>query len=156
MGQAAGLGLLRPVEPADVAIFYDQQDDAEAAAMAAFPVRDRDTLEAHWTRILADPTVIARTVLDDGMVAGNLVSFVAEGRREIGYWLGRAFWGHGLATRALAEFLGLIEVRPLFARVAEHNTGSRKVLSRNGFREVRRHRLADDDVVEVEFRLDAC
>ena len=28
-----------------------------------------------------------------------------DGRRLIGYWVGMEFWGRGLATRALAEFV---------------------------------------------------
>ena len=44
---------------------------------------------AHWTKILADETVIKKTVLFDGRVAGNVVSFEQECEREVGYWIGR-------------------------------------------------------------------
>jgi len=148
------MGLLRPVEPDDIQIFFAHQDDAEAAALAAFPRRDREAHAAHWARILADDDVLARTVLDAGQVAGNVVSFTAEGHRKVGYWLGRSFWGHGLGTAALAEFLGLVPARPLYADVAEHNTAGRKVLARNGFTQIGRRSYPDDEVVELEFRLD--
>jgi RimJ/RimL family protein N-acetyltransferase len=101
--------------------------------MAAFPARDEDAFMAHWTKILADPTVTARTVLLDEQVAGNVVSFEHEGHREVGYWIGREFWGHGVATRALLVFLNLVPSRPLYAGVAPHNSASIRVLEKCGF-----------------------
>jgi RimJ/RimL family protein N-acetyltransferase len=48
----------------------------------------------------------------------------------------QARWGEGLASAALTEFLRIETARPLFASVAEHNTGSVKVLTRAGFTHV--------------------
>ena len=59
-----------------------------------------------------------------------------EGETEITYWLDRPFWGHGIATEALKLFLTVVPTRPLHARVASDNTGSRRVLAKAGFREV--------------------
>mgnify|MGYP002354569524 FL=1 len=69
--------------------------------MADFPIRTEADFYTHWHRIMADPLNILRTVLYEGQVAGNVVSFILEGRREVGYWLGREFWGRGIATAAL-------------------------------------------------------
>ena len=110
---------LRAVTEDDLPIFFDHQRDPEANRMAAFPPRDRDAFTAHWTTILRDTSVVVRTVLLDGEVAGNVVAFDFEGRREVGYWIGRAFWGKAVATRALRAFLGEVTERPLFAGVAE-------------------------------------
>ncbi len=44
--------------------------------------------------------------------------------------------GEGLASVALSEFLRVDATRPLFARVAEHNIGSAKVLARAGFLQI--------------------
>ena len=97
--------------------------------MAGFPARDRVPFMAHWNRILEDESVVKKTVLFEGDVAGNIVSFVNSGEREVGYWIGREFWGRGVATRALAEFLRLEARRPLYASVA-----SIKDLENCGFR----------------------
>jgi len=51
-------------------------------------------------------------------------------------WIDPARWGEGLASAALGEFLRIETARPLFARVAEHNTGSAKVLARAGFTQI--------------------
>jgi RimJ/RimL family protein N-acetyltransferase len=124
---------IRPVREDDLPILFEHQRDPEANAMAAFPPRDRDAFIAHWTKILSDRSCIARTVELDGVVAGNVGSFEFEGRREVGYWIGRTFWGRGVATRALAAFLREDTRRPLFAGVAPHNAGSIRVLEKCGF-----------------------
>ncbi len=101
--------------------------------MAAFPGRDRDAFMAHWARILDDGAAITKTIVLDGRVAGNVGCWELLGERLVGYWIGREFWGRGIATRALLEFLGHVMVRPLFARVAKHNIGSIRVLEKCGF-----------------------
>ena len=125
--------LLRDVAEADLPIFFEQQLDQDATQMAAFPARNRDAFMAHWAKILRDATVTTKTILVDGHVAGNIVSWQQFGEREVGYWIGKQYWGKGIATRALAMFLGQVEARPLYAHVAKHNIGSRRVLEKCGF-----------------------
>lgn len=124
---------LRDVQESDLVIFFEQQRDPLANQMAAFPARDKDVFMAHWTKIMKDESTLLKTILFKGQVAGNLVSFVLAGQREVGYWLGREFWGKGIATRALQEFLRQIDERPLYAHVAKHNIGSLRVLEKCGF-----------------------
>jgi RimJ/RimL family protein N-acetyltransferase len=127
---------LREVIEADLADFFTNQLDPEANRMAAFTAPDPADLAAfttHWSRLLADPTVTVRTVLVDGQVAGNVLLFPHAGQPEVGYWLGRRFWGRGVATRALAMFLEVVPIRPLYARVAKDNAGSVRVLAKCGF-----------------------
>ncbi len=136
LDRLAGEVLLRNVEEGDLPIFFDQQQDADANHMAAFTARnpaDRAAFMAHWARILADETITKQTIVVDGQVAGNVVSFEQGGKREGGYWIGKSFWGKGVATRALSEFLHHIEVRPLYAYVAKDNLASRRVLEKCGF-----------------------
>jgi RimJ/RimL family protein N-acetyltransferase len=73
-----------------------------------------------------------------------------EGEREVGYWLGREFWGRGIATEALSQFLGVVKTRPLFAHVAKHNHGSRRVLEKCGFKVIGedKYTIPANDVVE--------
>jgi RimJ/RimL family protein N-acetyltransferase len=125
---------LRDVIETDLSIFYEQQVDPEATRMADFPTRTREAFMAHWTKIMADPSVQIQTILFNGEVAGNIVCFEQLGEREVGYWLGKEYWGKGVATRALEEFLKTIETRPLYAHVAKHNIGSRRVLEKCGFK----------------------
>jgi RimJ/RimL family protein N-acetyltransferase len=125
---------LRDIQESDLPIFFEQQRDPVANQMAAFPARDRDTFMAHWAKLMKDEIITLKTILFEEQVAGNLVSFKLTEKREVGYWLGREFWGKGIATRALSEFLKQIEERPLFAHVAKHNIASLRVLEKCGFR----------------------
>lgn len=125
--------LLRDVTEGDLPIFFEQQLDPDANQMAAFPARDRDAFMAHWTKILGDETIIIKTILFDGHVAGNMVSFEQFDKRQVGYWIGKEYWGKGIATTALSEFLGHVKARPLYAHVAKHNIASIRVLEKCGF-----------------------
>lgn len=133
---AKGQVELREVTEDDLPIFFEHQLDPEANRVAAFTDRDpadRDGYMARWAEILADETIIKRTILFDGAVVGNILSFVGSGKREVGYWLGREHWGKGIATRALSEFLSTETTRPLHASAAKDNVGSVRVLENNGF-----------------------
>jgi RimJ/RimL family protein N-acetyltransferase len=130
---------LRQVEPTDIPVFYEHQAAPESVRMVAFASRDREAHAAHLERILTDPQVVIRTIVEDDAVAGQVLSFPRDGVREVGYWLGRQFWGRGIATAALGEFLRIDPSRPLHGVVAEHNAASRRVLAHHGFVLVGRH-----------------
>ncbi len=125
--------LLLDVTKDDLPIFFEHQLDPDANQMAAFPARDREAFTAHWTKILGDGAITKKTILFDGQVAGNIVSFEQSGEPQVGYWIGREYWGKGVATRALSEFLGHVKARPLYAHVAKHNIASIRVLEKCGF-----------------------
>jgi len=128
---------LRAVQDEDLPIFFIQQLDPDANYMAAFTAKDPSdeaAFQRHWQRIRADATVIIRTILAGQQVAGSISSYEEEGRPEVTYWLGREFWGKGIATQALTQFLAEVEPRrPIHARVAKDNHGSRRVLEKAGF-----------------------
>jgi RimJ/RimL family protein N-acetyltransferase len=129
--------VLRGVVDSDLPIFFEQQLDKEANWMAAFTAKDptdREAFMAHWARIRGDETTINQTILYDGRVAGSVASYQEEpGKPEVTYWLGREFWGQGIATRALATFLERMTTRPVYARAAKDNAGSLRVLEKCGF-----------------------
>lgn len=124
---------LRDVTEDDLPIFFEHQKEPEATQMAAFPARDRETFMAHWNRILGNENILKKTILADGYVAGNIVSFEQCGEQEIGYWIGKQHWGQGIATQAVAQFLNSIHTQPLYAHVAQHNIASIRVLQKCGF-----------------------
>jgi RimJ/RimL family protein N-acetyltransferase len=130
--------LLRDVRDEDLPVFFEQQLDAEANFMAAFTAKDptdREAFIAHWHKNLANQTSINRTILFNGQVAGSVSSYEDEGRPEVTYWLGREYWGKGIATWALKELLAHHSpARPMYARVAKDNPGSRRVLEKCGFK----------------------
>jgi RimJ/RimL family protein N-acetyltransferase len=126
---------LRDVGQADLEEFFAQEHDPEAVQRSNFPPREREVFMTHWTtKVLGDPTVFVQAVTVDGELAGNVVAWWGEGRRFIGYWLGRRYWGRGIGTQALALFLEREKARPLYADPFVGNTGSVRLLERHGFR----------------------
>ena len=150
--------LLRDVTQEDLPIFFEHQADPESFEMAGFTPRERDAFEAHWAKILGNESIATKTILFDGHVAGNVVCFERLGVREVGYWIGKEYWGKGIATSALSQLLGLVGARPLYARVAKHNIGSIRVLEKCGFELVDEQQGPPDahgeEVTEVVLKLE--
>ena len=157
------MGLLRDVRDDDLDSFFEHWTDPDANRMAAFTSADpsdRAAFDARWERLRSSPAVTNRTIVVDGAVAGVIGSWDNDGERELTYWLGREHWGKGIATRALAEFVGEVEpTRPLHAATAHDNVGSQRVLEKCGFVRVGSGRgfatARGEEIDETLFRLDA-
>src|SRR6266540_3871986 len=143
------MAVLRDVIEDDLEVFFDQQNDPEAIQMAVWPARERDAFFEHWRNILRTDSLVAKTILDGKDVAGNIGSFERDGKRYVGYWLGREYWGRGLATKALAELVQELD-RPLYAEVATTNVGSVRVLEKFGFTVVGTETEQDETFGEIE------
>ncbi len=135
---------LRPVIEADLPILFEHQADPISNQMAAFPPREKEAFMAHWSKIMVNKTITIKTILYHNQVAGNIISFETFVHREVGYWLGKEFWSKGIATQAVALFLPELKTRPLYAHVAKHNIGSRRVLEKNGFS------ICGEDIIQDE------
>ena len=130
---------LRPTEIADLDTLFQYQLDKEGGYLAAFMPKDPTDKTAYinkYTKLLSDPTANNQTILLDDKIVGSIAKFIIEGDTEITYWIDRKFWGQGIATKALTEFLAIETVRPIFGRVAFDNFGSQKVLEKCGFDKV--------------------
>lgn len=122
--------------PQELESFFLFQLDKEASHLAAFTSndsRDKTAYIKRFTKLLDDPTVNSRTIKVDNEIAGSIAKFEINGDAEITYWIDRKFWGKGVATSALKTFLMVEQTRPIYARVAFDNIGSRKVLENCGF-----------------------
>lgn len=130
---------LRDVTEDDLRTLFEQQLDPAANYMAAFGAEDpadRNAFMARWTKILANATINAhnaQAILSGGQVAGSILHFDMFGVPSVGYWLGKPYWGKGIATQALAQFLRQVTTRPLYARAATDNIASIRVLQKCGF-----------------------
>jgi RimJ/RimL family protein N-acetyltransferase len=130
---------LRPVQDGDLDALFEQMRDPEGVRMAAFTPEDpdnRNAFDAHMASVRSSPDITLRAVICDGHLAGSIASFPAGGQTEVTYWIDRAAWGKGIATRALALLLELVTARPLYARAASDNAASLRVLQKCGFKAV--------------------
>src|SRR3954447_23516138 len=130
---------LRQVLPEDLPVHFEQQRDPASVALAAVPRRAlaavrgraRAAGDASWAGLLADDTVLLRSIVADDLLVGSALSFVRDGVREVGYWIGREHWDRGIASRALPLLLAELDERPLHATVAAHNPASVRVLEKS-------------------------
>lgn len=127
---------LRKTVAGDLELFFRFQLDKESNYLAAFTAKDPNDKTAYiekYSKFLFDPTITNMTILLNGEIVGSIAKFVMFGEAEITYWIDRKFWGHGIATKALLEFLKIEKTRPIYGRTAFDNAGSQKVLEKCGF-----------------------
>jgi RimJ/RimL family protein N-acetyltransferase len=67
------------------------------------------------------------------VLVGYISCFPADGQDHVGYWIDRAYWGKGIASRALRLLLEEVTRRPLVAVAATGNGASLRVLRKCGF-----------------------
>ncbi len=128
--------ILRKTALSDLERLFIFQLDKEANHLAAFTSKDPTDKTAYiqkCSKFLDEPTINNQTILVDNVIAGSIAKFEIEGNAGITYWIDKKYWGKGIATKALHEFLKLEKTRPLFAQVAFDNFGSQKVLEKNHF-----------------------
>jgi len=62
---------------------------------------------------------------------------VMKKNAELGYWLGEAYWGHGIITQAIPQMIGFafstFDIDRIYARPFGNNTASQRVLEKTGF-----------------------
>jgi RimJ/RimL family protein N-acetyltransferase len=128
--------MLREVYESDIAVLFEHQLDTVSNWQVAFTHEDptdENAFNEHISKVLSDETVVMKTIIQDNEVAGYMTKYVLDGAPQIGFVLGREFWGKGIATESLREFLSIISDRPIYARTAFDNEGSMRVLQKLGF-----------------------
>ena len=130
--------MLRNVVEGDLRTFFEHQRDPEAASMAAFPPREWEAFISHWRHnVLGGQANEVRTIPVDDQVAGYVSSWEQEGRRLVAYWVGREYWGRGIAYRAAKQVLdhgfGVLKLREIVSFTAAVNERSRRLMERLEF-----------------------
>jgi RimJ/RimL family protein N-acetyltransferase len=154
---------LRNVVQSDLPIFFAQQLDPIANQNACFHIprsfKQRGFHDS-LVQILSDKSVNVKTVLHGEQIVGHVASYVdfGFGKPEVTYWIGKEYWGKGIATKALSKFLELTNVRPIFGRAARDNIGSLRVLEKCGFKMYGKDsaysNVRGEQVEELIFKLD--
>ncbi len=141
---------LRPLRPEDADAIHRLVNDWEVVRMLSrlpfpYPRALTDEWIASTAAQIADGTAyhLAITGEENGaeMLIGCIGLRLDEAPRvaDLGYWVGRRFWGHGVATEAASRAarwaLANLPIDSLRACVAIDNPASAAVLLRAGFRE---------------------
>lgn len=76
--------------------------------------------------------------IDDEIVGGIGIFKISGHKAELGYWLGRAYWGKGIMTEVVKEItkygFNELGLRRIYASVFPHNKPSMRVLEKAGYK----------------------
>jgi len=110
----------------------DQEALRQAGAGSSF--KTVEEYSAHLEKV-HKAGAVTKVVLLEGELVGSIAAFDRFGKREISYWIGRKYWGRGIATRAVGAWLQQFEIPEggLYARVMTDHPASARVLQKNGF-----------------------
>lgn len=138
---------LRPWQPEDAPSLAEQANNRNiwnnVRDIFPHPYTPEDA-RAYIELAANKPRIEDMAIVVEGRAVGGL-GFVPQNdveryNAELGYWIGEAYWGRGLASEAVAGFIpyvfGQSEIKRLFAWVYDRNYGSMRVLEKNGFRKV--------------------
>jgi 8-oxo-dGTP diphosphatase len=140
--------ILRPLVPEDAAAMHWLVNDWEVTRnLATVPFPYPRELADDWIqstrRSLAEGRAYQLAITgregDDEILVGVVGLRIAERTGRLGYWVGRRFWGHGVATEAAGRLarwaFANLDLDRLEAGVIIDNPASAAVLRRIGFRE---------------------
>ena len=138
--------LLRPWQAEDAAWLYEYAKDPAVGPSAGWPAhRDLEESHALICTALNGPACYAICEKACGHPIGTIelklpgkTELTARATEcELGYWLGRAFWGRGIMTKAVEEMcrtgFEAWDIVRIYAEPFAHNAGSRRVLEKAGF-----------------------
>jgi 8-oxo-dGTP diphosphatase len=142
--------MLRPLVPDDAEAMHSLVNDWEVTRnLATVPFPYPRELADEWIqstrRLLAEGHAYELAITgregDNEILVGVAGLRIASGVGRLGYWVGRRFWGHGVATEAVGRLarwaLANLDLDRLEAGVIIDNPASAAVLRRIGFRHVR-------------------
>ncbi len=138
--------VLRQLQDCDAARISEYGTDIDVARMTGsfphpFPLLSAEfkimDLRAQQRRGLAHPYVVTRKGDDELIGVSDLFKRNPDSLWEIGYWIGRPFWGHGYVTEACTALLREADIhlgpQDRIAGVFTDNLGSAQVLKKLGF-----------------------
>jgi RimJ/RimL family protein N-acetyltransferase len=123
-------------DAANVAQLVGDEEVSKWTSNIPFPYSEQDAIAWISTTALDSSRNPYAVELDGRLVA--CVSYWPHepGGIEVGYWVGRDFWGKGICTKALALLLASDQFparTDVFAKVMAQNFGSQRVLEKCGF-----------------------
>ena len=131
---------LRPLEPADAASIRALAGDFDVARMTGMiphPYSERDALAWIDRAGQGDEGVVFAVARDGALIGCSGYMPMDAEHAEVGYWIGKPFWGEGFATEAVRAVLAHAFDAHGFAYVkAGHfvdNARSQRVLGKLGF-----------------------
>jgi RimJ/RimL family protein N-acetyltransferase len=93
-----------------------------------------DRFYRHYQAIVLQKKLSIFTIRVDGRVAGAVEIADRIDHYVVGYWLGVAYRGQGIATEAVKSVINQLDNKPIVADTLIENPASSQVLERLGFK----------------------
>ena len=139
--------ILRPWEDGDAADLYEYAKDPDVGPIAGWPVHTSVEDSLGIIRdVLGKPETYAICLKEDGRAIGSIGLHLngstdmtdRDDECELGYWIGKPFWGRGIVPEAVREILRHafedLGMRCVWAGYYDGNDKSRRVQEKCGFR----------------------
>lgn len=145
--------ILRPWEESDASHLYQHASDPNVGPIAGWPPHtsienSRQIIQNVFSKPETFAIVLKEAGLPVGCMALHFHSYLAEkdDEAELGYWVGRSYWGEGIATEAGKEMLRHafldLGLNRVWCGYLDGNDRSRRVQEKLGFK----HQWTSDDV----------
>ena len=140
--------ILRPWRESDAGTLYKYAKDPEIGPAAGWPPHTsiEDSLDVIRT-VFSAPEIYAVVLKETGEPIGSIgllfgesshVAGILPDEAEIGYWIGKPYWGQGLIPEAvrclLLRCFTDLDISAVWGAYYDGNTKSRRVLDKCGFR----------------------
>jgi len=138
--------ILRPWNENDAESLYEYASDPDVGPIAGWPVHTSvENSRMIIRRVLSAPETYAVCLKEDGRAIGSVGLKTGEGTDlteradecELGYWLGKPFWGRGImpeaAGRIIRRAFEELGMRAVWCGHYEGNLKSRRVMEKLGF-----------------------
>ena len=140
--------LLRRWQESDAEALYKYAKDPEIGPAAGWPPHTsvEDSLDVIRT-VFSAPETYAIVLKETGKPVGSIgllfgkdshVAGILSNEAEIGYWIGKPYWGRGLIPEAVRRLLHRcftdLDIKTVWGAYYDGNTKSRRVMDKCGFR----------------------
>lgn len=121
-----------------LAVLLNDPDVTEMTSTIPYPYARSDAEAFLSAACYDDGNTIRRAIDWQGVLVGSIgLGPRPGGAEEIGYWIGKPYWGKGIASAALAAFLKVLAEKgiagPILAQTVASNVASQQILLKNGF-----------------------
>ena len=138
---------LRTLNISDAKAIYEYLKDGEVSKWTLIPQPYKRidalkfVLKSQYKRMLKKEYVFGIILKETNHLVG-VISLLninwSNKNAELGYWLGKEYWGRGLTTEAIDLILNFafkeLNLHRIYAYVFEENIASRRVLEKNSFK----------------------
>ena len=139
--------ILRPWQESDLEWVYEYFSDPAVAIPSGLPTHtSMEDSRRMLTDVLSAPNTFALYLKSEGHVIGDIVLMIGQAsfeklpdtEAELGYWIGKPYWGQGLTTEAARKMIRYafeeLKLEKLWSGYFDGNDASRRVQEKCGFR----------------------